>query len=420
MGNEAAVQQSAKGLTFVVPAYLTARIKAGGLSNIDPRNTVNSLTFGTKAWVTQINGEKKTLQRRNEDGDMENIQTLRVIVLDYTKQRGRSYYDGWDAANPRAPDCWSLDGRRPSVDVAEPKARACDTCQMAAKGSKIVDGKELVACQSHKLLAVVPAQDTNFPAMKLKIGPTSLWDKNDEESMAAGWYAWENYTDLLRANGLDFTGAVVTRMRFAPNVTYQKIQFARGDFLDEDALNVVERLAKSGEVQKLLSGFTPPTTAKKPEGKPLPKEDEDTGPSPEQITADAQSARARLIEAQATADAELAELAAKDAKVKAEAVAVVKRADAAMKKAAKAEADAKAATEKAAAEAAAKAKADEDAGAWDEPAAAPAAKQEVLPPLKAGESAMPARNVTPKATETTAAVVEIPAALSGILGDWGE
>lgn len=409
MGNEAAVQQSAKGLTFAVPAYLTARIKAGGLSNIAEKSTVNQLTFGGKAWTTHVNGDSKLLQRRSEDGELENVQILRVIVLDYAKVRGRNYYaQNYDSKNIKPPDCFSDDGRKPHSSVAEPKNSVCETCAMAAKGSKIFNGKEMIACQQHRLLAVIPAADLKFPPLRLKFSVTSDWDKQDEESSAAGWYGWSNYTDLLRANGLDFTGALVTKMRFA-NTEYPKIQFARGDFLDEDALTVVERLAKSDEVQKLLSGFTPSAAAKsEPKGKPLPQDDE---PTPEEIAAD--NARAAEVaafdavsKAKAAADAEAAAVKAEADRKAAERVAKV-----AVKKAA---------AEKAAAEAAAKAKPAEDDGAWDERKPINAAVAALTTARATETTDMPARRAAPQVTVSPGAVVEVPAALTGILGAWGE
>ena len=85
---------------------------------------------------------------------------------------------------------------------------------------------------------VIPAKTPtaySIPPLSLKLSISSIWDKQDEESSAAGWYGWSNYTDLLRANDCAFTGALVTRMRFA-NTEYPKIQFARGGFLEEDGL----------------------------------------------------------------------------------------------------------------------------------------------------------------------------------------
>src|SRR5208282_1201391 len=113
MSTELSTAPGAKGLTFAVPPALAALIKAKGMKNIADKSTVNSLTF--RPWTIHINGDKKIVQKANEDGEMENVQIMRVIVLNQAPHRGRSYYEGlYDSAKTRAPDCWSVDGKRPS------------------------------------------------------------------------------------------------------------------------------------------------------------------------------------------------------------------------------------------------------------------------------------------------------------------
>ena len=425
MGNEVTAQAGTKGLSFAVPAHLAAAMVVAGGGNIAEKATVPSLTYGGKVWTMSLNGEKKVLQRRNEEGEMENVQVLRVIVLDYAKHRGRSYYEGaFDADTPRQPECWSEDGKRPHASVEAPQHTVCDTCPMAAKGSKIVDGKPTIACSQYRMLAVVPAANLDFEPLRLRLAVTSDWDKSDEEAIASGWYGFQNYTDFLRANGVGFTNALVTRMRFG-NANYPKVQFARGDFLDNDAFQKTLEVAQGDAVKKLLSGFAPAGGNGKPvepKGKALPKDD------PEEPVADpvfSKTGRA-AEEAQAALTA-----AAKDAEV-AKQYAAVKAADDAKAAAAlKAKADAKAvkvAAAKAAAEAAAAAaeaarKAaegddDDESGGFDE---APAVKQpeppkpapaaaETAPPKKADRKTPPPAPVT--------APAEVPPALTGILGEW--
>lgn len=466
MSNEVA-NASAKGLTFQVPAHILARIKAAGLKNIADKSTVNQITFGDHAWVMHINGEKKLVQKSNEDGELENVQILRVIVLGATQNRGRSYYEGnYDRNNPRGPDCWSSDGKRPDLGVPEPRGKTCEAhnCPMAVKGSRVIDGKELVACAQHKFLAVIPSQNLTFPAMRIKLPVTSLWDKQDEESMAQGWYAWDNYCDLLRANGVDFTGALVTKMRLA-TVNYQKIQFSRGDWLDEDQLaKVMARLEGDGgeEVKKLLAGFTVREAPAQPAGKPLPKDEtpvdlDSTGggvdfaklAAEKQAKAQAEARANEKAKAEAEADriaqeqrlkahiameAE-AEKARKLAELKAQLAALQGGQGApevpqqpmtaveaekvtTRKRATRAEMEARRAAEAAAKgpiPAAATIPQAEDAGAFDDvpaPAGAPLSG-EVLPP----QTAMPDRSTKPKEIPNVAPV-EVPQALARVLGNW--
>src|SRR5271165_1343339 len=149
MGNEVQVQQSAKGLSFALPASLAARMAAAG-GNIQAKATVNSLLWGGKEWAMVVNGDKKRLQRRSEEtGEMEPVQIVQVVVLDQSK-RGRSYYEGdYDESNPRAPDCWSEDQRKPHASVEQPQCSTCELCPKAAKGSKAsASNADAVACRS--------------------------------------------------------------------------------------------------------------------------------------------------------------------------------------------------------------------------------------------------------------------------------
>lgn len=399
---------------FQVPDYIKqAQAVHGG--NIADRVTTNSLMFGNGTWTMSVNGEKKVIQRPNEDGDLENVQMLKVVVLGYNPVRERSYYDGaYNPAAQRAPDCWAKDGRKPNADVPEPQSKTCEICPKAAKGSNPITGG--AACTQHRTLVVIPAGDFTMPALKLKISVTSDFDKKDEAAMAAGWYGFNNYTDFLRANGVINTSVLVTRIRFDPNpnITYSKVQFARGDFLNQTQSEMMLARAKTDEVQDLLNQtYGPPRTSSS--GRALPADDEPVGdPVFSQTGAGAQAAQAKE-------NARLkAEDAAKAAAVRA--AAVQEAADAAAKVVAASAAVKAAADKKAAAIAAAKAllaEAEAEVSGFDDPPVAPVS----VAPVAAApvtETPPPAKRVTRKAKEEVAsAPVELPEALTGIMDAWG-
>ena len=433
MANEVSTQKAANGLSFAVPAHLQTAMASAGHGNIAEKASVPSLTYGGKVWTMVIGGEKKILRRKNEEGDQENVQILRVVVLDYAKQRGRALYEGaYDDANPRQPECWSEDGKKPHVAVEAPQCSSCEVCPKAAKGSKIVDGREMIACAQHRMLAVVPANNLEFEPLRLKIAVTSDWDKSDEESMAEGWYGFSNYVDFLRANGCAWSNALVTRMRFA-NTKYPKVQFARGDFLDADDFQKTLAIGQGEGVKKLLSGFTPAGADGKPvtKGKALPVDEDDPSTAPKtaadpvfsktgaaaEAAQKEESAKARAAEAAIEKAKAAAAEAAAEAEAQAEAAKVAKKAAkvAAAKAAAEAAAAAAAAALKAAEE-------DEDDGAsgFDEPSAPPTAPVKAAAPLDA--TPPPAKKGDGKKKEPPAAPAsapaEVPPALTGILGEW--
>lgn len=260
-----------------LPAHLTNFFESEG-SNIAPRTTVPSLSPEGKVWTISINGQKTKLQRRNTDGDLEPMPIMKVVVLDYAKQRGRAYYEGeYDPNNVSAPVCWSDDGVTPDDNLPGPFpagtqvepgssrkiSAACATCPMAVKGSKVIPGtnKAVTACSQHRMLAVIPdpaLKLKDIPPLRLKIAMTSDWDKQSPDQEAQGWLAWSNYVDWLTARNVKHTAAIVTKMKFDPDAAYPKIFFAAERPLDPDELALVGPLSKSDEVKKLLGGTWTP------------------------------------------------------------------------------------------------------------------------------------------------------------------
>src|SRR6202035_2765241 len=91
---------------LAIPAHIASFF--GEESNIEDRQTVPSLSYEGKVWTVSANGDKRKLTKVNDDGDEEAIGTMRVVVLDYAKRRGRAFYEGaYDPAKPGKPTCWS-------------------------------------------------------------------------------------------------------------------------------------------------------------------------------------------------------------------------------------------------------------------------------------------------------------------------
>ena len=243
---------------MAVPAHIASFFETDG--NIADKQTVPSLLIEGKVWTRSVDGEKIKLTRKNEDGEVETIQTLKVVILDYNKRRGRTYYEGaYDPGKPGMPLCWSVDGDRPDANVPTPQHSDCKNCPMSAKGSKITEqGKAVAACSQHRMLAVVPAAQPGSTPLRLKLSITSLWDKQSPELEASGWYAFEQYVDMLRSRGVHHTASVVTKIKFDSNAAYPKVIFSPDRWLEQAELAVVAPIAKSEEVKALLDGtFTP-------------------------------------------------------------------------------------------------------------------------------------------------------------------
>jgi hypothetical protein len=229
-------------------------------SNIAERNTVPSLSYEGKVWTVSINGQKTKLMKRDENGDETAVPVMRVVILDYNKKKGRTYYEGaYDPAKPGTPLCWSEDGVTPNQRAQAPQASSCATCPWSVKGSKTTEqGKQVTACSQHRMIAVVPANNLDAPPLRMKLALTSLWDINSPDQQAAGWYAFDNYLDLLRTKGVPHSAGLVTKMKFDPNTAYPKVLFSADRWLEDDEMVKVREMTRSQEVKNLLGGtFTP-------------------------------------------------------------------------------------------------------------------------------------------------------------------
>lgn len=372
---------------FVLPADAAGFLDEVG-SNITDRATVPSMTYAGKEWTISMNGEKTRVERRDSDGDMVPVATVKVVVLGYNPKRGRAYYEGsYDRDKIAMPICWSDDGDAPdaSVPADQKQAAKCAACPLAVKGSKVSDnGKQTKACSEHRMMAVMPVTPTmDFQPLRLKIAITSDWDKQSPDNEAKGWFGFQNYTEFLRAKGITHSALLVTKMKF-DNTEYPKIIFSPDRFLTAEEREIIKPAVLGDEVKNLIAGrFTPngvDGTEKAPaiaapaaKAAPAPK-----APEPEEEEEDAVFAPA------APAPAPAPKAAAKKA-------AAPKAEVAAVKAEAKAEKFIKPASD-----------AEDDDGEIQLPGSAP----------------VKAKDVTPAKPKVQVAA-DLPEDLQSILGDWG-
>lgn len=281
-----------------IPAHLQAFFEREG-ANIVPRQTVNSLGLTGKVWTLSVGGTKTPLQKRNDDGDLEPLGTMKVIVLDYAKQRARAYYKGaYDPAKTSQPTCWSDDGIAPDESLPGPFApgtvveegksykisATCANCPMAVKGSRVIEGtnKTTTACAQHLLTAVLPDPSMGLPPnlmkpLRLKLAMTSIWDAESPEQEQQGWLSFDKYMDWLASRGCPNSAGVVTKMKFDTNAAFPKIFFSSERAVTADELtNIVVPLIHDPETKKLLGREWTPAGV---EGVPV-EEQETASPQP--------------------------------------------------------------------------------------------------------------------------------------------
>ena len=238
-----------------LPAYMQNAAEVLG-SNLPDRVSIPSLSYEGKVWQVVNGKDKRKLQTKNAEGDIVPMAVMRVVVLGVAPRRGRAYYpSSYDPTKAAQPDCWSSDGVEPDENVKAPISKACQTCPMAAKGSKVTDGREGYACAQHRILAVVPNQDITSEPLRLKIAITSDWDKDNTEP---GWFAFQQYVDFLKAQGIAHSGMVVTKMKFDNNTAYPKILFGVDRFLvDAEYAQMIEAVNSPKVAEVIADKFTP-------------------------------------------------------------------------------------------------------------------------------------------------------------------
>lgn len=261
-----------------LPAHLAEALGELG-TNIPDRQTVPTLSYEGKTWQIVKDGNKTKLQAQNADGDMVPIPIMRVVILNFNADRGRAYYEGtYNPAASAAPKCWSADGKAPDASVKEKQSPLCNGCPMSVKGSKVQDGKEMVACSSHRMIAVAPAFEIDADPLRLKIAVTSDYDK---EIVEHGWFAFRQYVDFLKSRGVTHTALVITKIKFDMQAQYPKLLFALDRVLAPEEIAKMKSALANPKVGELLAEKW---TAAGSAGTPV--DDSDIAPQPDlqQIT----------------------------------------------------------------------------------------------------------------------------------------
>jgi hypothetical protein len=242
-----------------LPAHL---VDLNAQTNIIPRESIPMLSFRGKVFRNVVGGEESIVYKMGKDANGNIVQTdepatmVAVIVLDYNKNRSRAYFEGaYEEGKATPPTCWSHDGIVPHESVQNKQAATCASCPQSVKGSKVSDaGKELTACAQFKRVAVLPATNTKHPSLLLKLPQTSMWDKDAEEFAQKGWYAFDQYLDMLKRRGVNHTASVITKIRFDPRPPYPKLLFGPLDWTPADIYDdVQEHLADQDTLNKIMS-----------------------------------------------------------------------------------------------------------------------------------------------------------------------
>lgn len=239
-----------------IPAHLANRVG-------QPSALAQSLSGGIGGGEGFPRISIKGSRFRIKDGDAETVlqeTALDIVIVGANPRLSKTWYaKQWTPdSEPAAPDCFSLDGIRPSADSTDPQNDLCATCPHNAWGSKVTpQGTKIKACGDQKRLAVVAADDPTGPIYLLQVTPAAL--------KGLGQYQKE-----LAMRGIA-PEIVKTRITFDTDASFPKLMFGFGGFLDEEAMVAVDGLFGSPEVKQITGEEAAASVQPIPVEKPKPQ-----------------------------------------------------------------------------------------------------------------------------------------------------
>ena len=217
-----------------------------------------------------IRGSKFRMLVGGEQVSVSKSDTMNLVILN-AADIARTYYEGaFDAENPSAPTCWSLDTRAPAPEVPEEnrKAARCADCPMNVKGSGQGESR---ACRFSQRLAVALEGELDT-VYQLQLPATSIL--GEAKGNVMGLQAYIKFLSAHKTPAI----AVLTEMRFDEDATAPKLYFRPVRGLDEAELKAALESRDSEEATKAITftvsqvdGVKPKEEAPKVKAKPAPK-----------------------------------------------------------------------------------------------------------------------------------------------------
>lgn len=250
-----------------VPAHLANKL---GAPSALSAAISSGLTSGSSVPRISIKGARF----RINDGGVETVlqdHTLSVIIVGANPALSKIWYEAaWTPdAEPGQPDCFSMDGVRPSMDSKKPQHDLCATCPQNQWGSKVTpNGQKIKACADHKRLAVVAANDPTGPVYLLQVTPAALKGLNQ-------------YHKELSMRSIP-AEIVETKISFDTTASFPKLTFSFGKFITAETQQAIEPLFGSSDVREITGELDtpPPAVSIAAPAKPVLVKEEVVVPTP--------------------------------------------------------------------------------------------------------------------------------------------
>lgn len=174
---------------------------------------------------------------------------LDVVIVAAAPKIGRVFYMKSYDGEANAPDCWSGDGEKPSVDASNKQAATCTDCQQNVAGSGQGNSR---ACRYQQRVAVVLANDMEGDVLQLTLPAKSIFGKEEGDNRPLQAYA--RFLLAQTPNPVD-PSEVVTRLKFDTQSESPKLFFKAMRWLSDDEYPNIAEKGQSPEAQKAIAMF---------------------------------------------------------------------------------------------------------------------------------------------------------------------
>ena len=179
---------------------------------------------------------------------------LDVVFVAAAPEIGRVFYAKSYDGEVTAPDCWSADGKTPSVDAGNRQHSNCKDCPQNIAGSGQGNSR---ACRYQQRVAVVLANDMDGDVLQLTLPAKSIFgDGEGENRPLQAYIKWL----MAQQEPID-PSLVVTRLKFDTKSESPKLFFKEMRWLTEDEYETVLKKAESADAKRAIAMTVPKQTA---------------------------------------------------------------------------------------------------------------------------------------------------------------
>lgn len=234
---------------FQEPGQLASVFQSHDLANTDLSEGVGQgygvLSIKGSKWRIKFKGEEYPITNP-ETGDP--VPSLEAVLVKANPHLTKQYYEAQyvDGSNS-APDCYSLDGKKPAAEVQAPQHTNCAACPKNQFGSRISDnGKKAKACSDTRRVAVVPLSELRNESfggpMLLRVPPSAL------RGLA-------EFSEVLRKRGYPYY-SVAVRIGFDMDASHPLPTFKPIRPLSEEEAQTILELQSDDVTERVLADFS--------------------------------------------------------------------------------------------------------------------------------------------------------------------